>query len=176
MTDPLDARAFAERTPWFSWLGLLVGVALVVGGGALAFDAFSALRSMPDAPTPCAAAQCPDDRWVRVTDAQWRFEDTLVEGPHAYVPIVPADASPLVLAALDELPAEGARALTAEGVIVPLSSRSPLTERLDASARILWMGHGPGNSLGLVVVGVALVLVGLLCVWFYRRALRARPA
>lgn len=73
MTDPLDARAFAERTPWFSWLGLLVGVALVVGGGALAFDAFSDLRSMPDAPTPCAAAQCPDDRWVRVTDAQWRF-------------------------------------------------------------------------------------------------------
>jgi len=165
--DPLDARALAEQNPWFSWLGLAVGAALVVGGVVMAADAARDLASMPDRPTPCAAAECPDDQWVVVTDATWRPESAVhVDGPYVYVPLVPRGASPLLLAAVEDSRERGV-----EGVISPVGARSPLAEVVDDSTRILWVGHGPGNSGGLIAIGVVFVLVGLLCLAFYGRVL-----
>ncbi|MEQ9074687.1 MAG: hypothetical protein RLP09_12590 [Sandaracinaceae bacterium] len=180
MTDsniPADfgAKQLAEGSAWFSWLGLCVGALMVAAGIAIAVTSTRDLLSMPDEPVRCAAEQCRDGGWVVVTDAEWRCRDFYgVDGsPYQYVPIA---GSPVILAAVDpsETSCEEAARAPAEGVLKP--ARGSLAEALDAPARVLWLGHGAGNSAGLIAVGAGFVLVGLLCALWYGRRLRARRA
>jgi hypothetical protein len=166
------ARAFSERNRWFSWLGLVVGVGLIVAGALMALKSARDRASMPTAPLSCPCRACPEEQWVRVADPQWRCELAVQTGGYRYARIDAPDCGRVLLAAVEtaEL-CQTAASRPAEGVIGP--ARGSLAEELKQPALVLWLHAGPGNSMGLIVVGALFVLVGLLCVLFYRARLRS---
>jgi hypothetical protein len=172
--DPdFGAKAFAERNRWFSVFGMVVGAGLVLGGMAMGVSAARDLVSAPSQPVACAAEVCPDAQWVEVTDAELTCDAVIrVPGPYVYAPVTPAASAGLVAAVdLDDGPCTDAAVQPIRGVIKPVSSRSPLADLPNPPQRILWLGHGPGNSAMVLGIGIAFILLGVFCIRFYRARL-----
>ncbi len=172
-SDPdFGAKAFAERNRWFSWLGVAVGVGLVLGGIAMGINAGKLLVSAPSEPIACAAESCPQGQWVEVTDADLDCDAAIrVPGPHLYAPAAAGDVGLVAAVRLDDGSCGDIAGQPARGVIKAVSSRSPLADLPAAPERILWLGHGPGNSATVLGIGVAFILLGVFCIRFYRARL-----
>lgn len=178
-------------------LGALVGLGMLLGGGAATVSSTREYLSMPSTPVrqtiDQAAAQVTSgsEPYVELTDASWACEKAFGDRTY-YVPATdPAGRVLVLLGFSDPVVCNEAAKHPVRGVLAPLNSRlrstiEGLGVKLDqlgpaapAATLVLWTYAGPGNSLTGIWIGVPFMALGVLVMWHYlrqRRRLREQAA
>lgn len=168
-------------------LGALVGLGMLIGGGAATVSSTREYLSMPSTPVSQtieqAAAQVASGRepYVELTDASWACEKAFGDRTY-YVPATdPAGRVLVLLGFSDPVVCGEAAKHPVRGVLAPLNSRLRATieglgVKLDqlgpaapTATLVLWTYAGPGNSLTGIWIGVPFMALGVLVIWHYLR-------
>lgn len=186
--ESLVARLFAR----FPSLGALVGLAMLLGFGALALSSgreYLAFPKQPQATTVAqASARVTSAPWVSLTDARWlcdRALDSPGTSKNYYVPATDPEDKILVLLSFDSpIVCEAAARQPVSGVLEPLNDRLRHT-LLDGgfsfsglpggTVLVLSTFAGPENSATLLLICLPMMALGVLVMWFYRRKSQEAP-